>query len=317
MILIIADQFDSHADLVQEKLVTLGKSYFRFNLDRASLESTLISYDDNGWGISSENGQLSLNSIKAVWMRRAFVDVSLEDAQAIDNDFRIWRAEWNKTLAGMYLDLRDARWLNPIREAFRAENKYVQMQEAKKLGLRVPETIVSNQKPKLVSFAEKYGEVALKLMSQDLYVAADGSIKGMFVNKITASDLADFAPKSENPIVLQQYIDKLFEVRYTVVGNSHHVCRIDSQSSSKAKVDWRRYDLPRTPHSVLQPPEEIRLKVTELMSVLGLEFGAMDFIVSKSGEWYFLEVNPMGQWLWIEDLTGLPISDSIVSWLAV
>jgi glutathione synthase/RimK-type ligase-like ATP-grasp enzyme len=51
------------------------------------------------------------------------------------------------------------------------------------------------------------------------------------------------------------------------------------------------------------------------MKRLGLEFGALDFIVTETGVWYFLEVNPSGQWLWIEDLTGLPIADSIAYWL--
>jgi len=214
----------------------------------------------------------------------------------------------------MYLDLTNAIWFNPIREAFRAENKYFQMQIAKSIGLKMPDIIVSNRKSELINFAEKHGEVALKLMSQDMYIDGDKNIKGIFVNKLTPRDFLEFGTYSENPIVLQKYIQKLYEIRYTVVGSTHHVCKIDSQSSTKTDVDWRRYDIPKTPHTAVDPPKEIRLKVNELMSIMGLEFGALDFIVTKNNDWYFLEINSIGQWLWIEDLTGLPISDSIVEW---
>ena len=99
------------------------------------------------------------------------------------------------------------------------------------------------------------------------------------------------------------------------MGNRHFVCKIDSQKSARAKYDWRRYDIPSTPHSAIEPPEEIRQMVTEMLSKLELEYGAFDFIVTPDEKWVFLEVNCMGQWLWIEQLANLPISDAIVSWL--
>lgn len=98
-----------------------------------------------------------------------------------------------------------------------------------------------------------------------------------------------------------------------MVANDHHACRIESQKSKRANVDWRRYDIPNTPHYPFTPPSEIKNKVNHLMNSFGLYFGAIDFIVSPTNEWYFLEINTMGQWLWIEDLTGLNISNSIVN----
>jgi len=122
---------------------------------------------------------------------------------------------------------------------------------------------------------------------------------------------------NENPIVLQAYIKKSFEVRYTVVGQDHHACKIESQSSSIANIDWRRYDIKNTPHSIIEPPNYIKDKVSKLLDIFGLYFGALDFIVTPNGDWYFLEINTMGQWLWIEDLTGLQISNSIIQWLKI
>jgi len=237
-----------------------------------------------------------------------------EEENINDPSFKIWRGEWNKTLLGLYNSLKFLRWLNPLAKAYQAENKYLQMEVAKKSGFLIPDFIVSNNKDKLIGFIDFCENAVLKPMNQEFYMdPADGQFKGLYVNKVTKEDLEEFSSKGENPIFLQSYVNKLYEVRYTVVGNDHHACRIESQKSKRANVDWRRYDIPNTPHYPFTPPDEIKNKVNLLMNSFGLYFGAIDFIVTPTNEWYFLEINTMGQWLWIENLTGLNISNSIVN----
>ncbi|MGI0134661.1 MAG: hypothetical protein ACREBW_06870 [Candidatus Micrarchaeaceae archaeon] len=89
------------------------------------------------------------------------------------------------------------------------------------------------------------------------------------------------------------------------------MCKIDSQKSSKSSVDWRRYDVSNTPYEAILPPIDVNAKITKFMRMLNLSFGALDFIVDHNEVWWFLEVNTNGQWLWIEDLSGLEISGSI------
>lgn len=315
MILVLTDQFDKHADVVIEKLNSLDLPTYRLNLDTESLQKTQVTFDSQQWSVNSDKKQLYSQQIDCVWLRRPFVELTLQEQNNIEPDFKIWRGEWNKTLLGFYTSIRHLPWLNHIRDAYRAENKYLQMEVASQVGLKMPPTLVSNCKEQLLAFARQYDQVALKLMNQEFYQDGDGNFKGIYVNILTVNDLKEFGDFQENPIVLQSYIPKSFEVRYTVVGTDHHVCRIDSQLSSKTRIDWRRYDIPRTPHIRIEPPPEIRQKVNALLKALDISFGAIDFIVSPSEEWYFLEVNAMGQWLWIEELTNLKISDSIVNWL--
>jgi len=315
MILLLTDLYDKHCDIIVEKLKDKGRQFFRLDLDTQSLQKTAISFDENTWLIQNEIGSVCSHDVKCVWLRRPFVELTLQEQNDSDLNFKIWKGEWNKTLLGFYSEIRSVPWLNPLKEAYRAENKYLQMEEARKVGFQLPPTLVSNDKDRILNFANKYGEVVLKLMNQEFYQDDDGSYKGIYVNLLNIDDFDDFGGFSENPVVLQAYIPKCFEVRYTVVGQVHHVCRIESQKSSVANVDWRRYDIPNTPHVSMQPPIEIQSKVNQLLHNLGLSYGAFDFIVTPSNEWYFLEVNSSGQWLWIEDLTGLRISDSIVDWL--
>ena len=155
----------------------------------------------------------------------------------------------------------------------------------------------------------------MKLLNQDFYKIDDGKFMGFYVNVINETDFEKFSETEENPVFLQKYIEKKYEVRYTVVGDEHFVCKIDSQKSDISKIDWRRYDLANTPHSILSPPDNIKKMVSCLMKELKLIYGALDFIVSDKNEWYFLEINPSGQYLWIEDLTGLKITNSIKNYL--
>lgn len=312
MILVLTDQFDVHADKVVMKIQEAGSATFRLNIDIEALNATTVHFDGNSMVIAQGGATISTEAIRTIWMRRSYVEIPFEmQSDAVSQ--RIWKGEWNKFLSGLLYLLRNARWMNDPRRAFPAENKYLQMAQARSLGFLVPSTIVSNDITKLTSFVAA-GPAIAKMMSQQLFRTEDG-VKGIYANLISVEDLSTFRPSGENPLFIQQYVEKDHEVRYTVVGGEHFACRIDSQASDATRVDWRRYDLPRTPHSAIKPPIEVRRRVDALMGALGLVYGALDFVVAPDGRWYFLEVNPMGQWLWIEDLAGLPISDAIADWL--
>lgn len=315
MLLILTDEFDSHVNYILQKLGENNLSYFRLDTNVQALKYTYVTYMNSKWFIKNKNGNVDSTSITCVWSRRPFVELMLEEYNDQSTDFRIWKNEWNKTLLGLYNSLKNVKWLNPLRKAYKGENKYYQFELAEEVGLLMPDTIVSNEKQELMNFAIENEPVVLKLMSQEIY-QVNNEVMGFYVNKIMARDLESYNVVDENPIVLQRYIPKAYEVRYTVVGNKHFACRINSQQSDSAKEDWRRYDIPNTPHLVITPPDEIRNKVNELLSLLHIEYGALDFVVTPDNEWVFLEINCMGQWLWIENLTGLNISDAIIEWIS-
>lgn len=315
MIFIISDKHDVHADVVIDKIVQKGLEYFRFNLDVESLKETEINYDCSNWRIYQNSRSITDDEIEVVWFRRAFVELLLEEKDCKDVNFLVWKNEWNKILLGFYLSLSSKPTLCPLKASYAAENKFFQYNVAKSIGFNIPEFITSNIKSELQSFCDsKNNNVVLKLHHQDFY-QVDNKYQGLYVNKISSIDLNEFNEKEENPITIQKYVSKKYEVRYTVVDSKHFCCRIDSQASTQTQIDWRRYDIPNTPHLPIKPPNEIINKVNMMMRELNINYGAFDFIVDKNSKWHFLEVNPMGQWLWIEDLTGLNISGAICDWI--
>lgn len=310
MILVLTDKNDVHANILIKKLQQENISHFRLNLDTFSLERTTITFSDNEWTIKNKNKSIKLHEVSCVWNRKTFVQLML-DEQDKDYQFNIWKNEWNKTLLGLYYHLKDVKWINYYRKNYKAENKYYQLKVAQDIGLNVPDFILSNNKQEILKFGKKHSQIVLKLMNQDFYKIADKEFLGFYVNIVPYEKLLEFSEREENPIFLQKYIEKQFEVRYTVVGDEHFVCKIDSQKSKIAKFDWRRYDIPNTPHSVITPPDFIKKAIDKMMNEFGLIYGALDFIVDENDIWYFLEINPSGQYLWIEDLTGLQITNAI------
>lgn len=226
MIFIVSDQHDVHADVVIEKIAQKGLQFFRFNLDVESLKTTTINYNCSCWTIYQNGKRISDDEIKVVWYRRAFVELLLEEKDCNDVDFLVWKNEWNKVLLGFYHSLNNKPTLCPLKASYAAENKYLQYQVAKTIGFNIPEFTTSNVKSKLQEFCElKKDNVVLKLQHQDFYHVGN-TYKGMYVNKINSQILNDFNEIEENPITIQEYINKNYEVRYTVVGPKHFVVEL-------------------------------------------------------------------------------------------
>lgn len=114
------------------------------------------------------------------------------------------------------------------------------------------------------------------------------------------------------PCIYQQYIKKKHELRITVVGEEVFAAAVNSQDFEETKIDWRRENLEFYKTSI---PKHIEVKCIEIVKKLGLHFGAIDLILDKDDNYVFLEVNPNGQWAWIESQTELPISEAIIKFL--
>jgi glutathione synthase/RimK-type ligase-like ATP-grasp enzyme len=116
---------------------------------------------------------------------------------------------------------------------------------------------------------------------------------------------------------VQNYVEKAFELRITVVGQEVFACKINSQlqDEDKGKTDWRQgydYGLKHEPYDL---PAEITSKCLLFLQRMELNFGCFDFIVTPGNQYLFLECNSNGQWLWIEQETGMRISGAIANFL--
>jgi len=107
-------------------------------------------------------------------------------------------------------------------------------------------------------------------------------------------------------------LSKKFDVRLIVVGNKVFAFKIDSQSYEETSIDYRAgLELTqKLQHFVYEPPAGICTAAVEMVRHCGLSFGAFDFVITEEDEHVFLELNPNGQWLWLQLATGVRISDA-------
>jgi len=113
------------------------------------------------------------------------------------------------------------------------------------------------------------------------------------------------------PVVLQRLVAGE-DVRVTVVDHELFATRIDIEDRSPAETDWRVVPEERLSYSPIDIAGPLAACIDRTMGTLDLTFGAIDFVVDADGEYHFLEVNPAGQWGWIEAATDIPVTSRIV-----
>jgi hypothetical protein len=324
MILIISNKEDVHPTPVVEYLNGRQISVFRLNT-----EALLTDYqfhwwcNDTGTDFYIKNAKSGLelrgSEITAIWERRPESPKEL----LIENKPEINKHNLEEALGFLvFLQyyLKDVFSIGSIVYDRVSVSKMLQLKMARDLGMNVPATCFSNRKEDIVRFAEKYEYVVLKSIENDNVWLNDEYEYVFYAQKVKSSLLADNPEEmfSQTVSYVQNYIEKQFELRITVVGEQVFACKIDSQilDEDKGKVDWRQGYDHGLKHEPFDLPETIRHFCSMYLERMNLHFGCFDMIVTPDNEYVFLECNPNGQWLWIELATGMKISAAIAEILS-
>lgn len=319
MILIVSTKFDPHVDFVIDEIRRRRLSFARFNTeDFPTKASMAITYAEgldraNSFLNVPANPTIKLEDVRSVWYRRP--EVPEVDARITSDAVRGFaEAEAQSALDGLW-EIVDGLWINRP-AAIRRTRKMAQLVAAHELGFNIPRTLVTNDPAKVLEFFKQCeGNVVCKTLREGV-INYPGHSTALYTHRFSPDDLNLIDSVSLAPCIFQEYIPKSFELRITVVGTKVMAAAIDSQSSPQTKDDWRRYDFANVPHSVHQMPNDVEKRCRRIVARFGLVFGAIDMIVSPDGQYIFLEINPNGQWAWIESVTGLPICASLVDALS-
>jgi len=201
-------------------------------------------------------------------------------------------------------------WFNDPHAIAKAEDKPRQLLAALALKFDVPDTIVSNDPDCVRAFVGNDPTIAKPLRHALLEDGDTGRV--IFTNRISSDSVQNDASVSAAPVIFQREIEKDCDLRVTVVGSRVFSTAIHSQIKEETSVDWRRGMRPDLKHEIVDIPAAIARSCVSLTRNLGLRFGAIDLIRDRNGKYWFLEINPNGQWAWIENRTGAPIAAAIV-----
>ncbi len=313
-ILLITSKEDVTTDFIVQELSQQNTSYYRFNTDEIG-KSIFVNFDfqNSIFELHDEhlNRIINLSQVKSVYFRRPEIDFSNQGLTEGETSFVY--AELAYMLEGLYRILNKAFWINKVWSIRQAENKIYQLQLAKEIGFKVPRSLVSNIPAKALEFYKATNQTTIIKPIKSGLVEAHKEEGVIFTSRLQLNETNIERVKS-CPVYIQELIVKQADVRVTTVGKQIFPVRIESQDTEDAKVDWRRARNP-LPHARIDLPRDIIDKCLKLTARLDLTFGAIDFILDEKGNFVFLEINPNGQWAWIEKQTGCHIAKEITNLL--
>jgi glutathione synthase/RimK-type ligase-like ATP-grasp enzyme len=259
---------------------------------------------------------INLTEIQSVWYRRT--EKFRFPAWLDDADRNLAQRESEAFIQGLWRMLSSAVWVSSPDAIRGASSKAEQLLRAPKYGFCVPRTCVSNDPAFVREFVYQVGEKneVIYKPHTPIFVDQPGGKKGVvYTTRLNQAALGRLDEIHLAPGIFQVYVRKSFELRVTVVGDSVFACAIDSQAMVETETDWRAHlwGDSRTfpPHSTFDLPQPVADSCRRFVKSYGLMFGAIDLIVDPDGEYYFLELNPNGQWVWVQQATGLPIGENL------
>jgi hypothetical protein len=312
-VLIVTEKFDPHADHVIKVFKEREIPFFRLNTDDFHVDMKVAAMSDDG-GILLEDrwnrAHRFPHDTLSVWHRKP-VDPAPPEGVVRAPVQKVILHETLEFLGYLGCDRR-VRWINNPHDNRYAQRKFPQIRLARELGLRVPRTLITNDPARAREFhASVGGRLLCKSMKEQGYV--DETAHFIFSRKVASEEFeAQVAQVAHCPTFFQEYTEKDHELRITIVGDEVFCCRLDSQAVSGAETDWRQVDPSKVPHRLVDLDAGIVAKLKQILAHYGLRYGAFDMIVTPEGEYVFLELNPNGQWLWIELMTGAPLTAALV-----
>lgn len=296
-ILIITSTVDCTVDYIVNKYKYEAK-FYRLNVDLIYKYKIVIA-SDTQWSITCDEWKLEKEELSSIYYRKP----RLPRLDEYELDYRNMIAKDIIAVVNGIVDDFDGKVLTKPYILRKTENKIYQLLYAVKNGLLIPNSFIGNSN----EYAERYSNIK-------------SIIKPITTGKIVNKNISElyqtnyFSDLNEDitltPIYLQEYEDKKYEVRLTYINGKAFTVRIDSED----KLDWRK-NYSGLKYSIVECPIYIENVCLRLLKDFDLQYGAFDFIVNKKGEWVFLEVNPNGQWQWLEQELQLPISREIISFL--
>jgi glutathione synthase/RimK-type ligase-like ATP-grasp enzyme len=315
VILILTGSDDPHADAMERVLDERGVCHLR--LDPAMFPAAAaVSVEFGAAGVRSRTVRLAdrlidLDEITAVWVRRPTPARPVERLVGTHvGDFIV--DETGKVVADLW-ELLDVPFLPAPRPVLqRAQFKMRQLQLAAELGLELPPTVVTNDPDALLEFAGTHPRLITKQggLTQPC-PAPDGTGVTRYTELLLPRDLAHVASVALCPVIVQAYVPKRLELRVTVVGSRVFAAAIHSQAAQHTRNDWRRYDDAHLLMEAWTLPPAIEEALIALNARLGLRYSASDFVLTPDGRYVYLETNPSGQFLWVQQATGMPITEAI------
>jgi hypothetical protein len=310
MIVICSKEDDPHASAVARILESKHKDdVFIFDTSTYPRVALLnATFDNDGCAscvlTTPKNQRIKLLEVKSFWWRRpqpVCIDPGIIDSQA-------QRFTFNECISALYgvMQCSEGLWVNDLHRDGIAEYKAFQLKVARRIGFRLPRTLITSDPEEVIEFWRQEDQAVVYKAFNERGIAWCPT------RRLNQDDLRLIDHIRHAPVIFQRLVPGIRDIRVTVIGKRMFATEFDIQEMEPVdyRVDMQR--LPCRPHRL---PEEMSDKINMFMCALGLEYGGIDFRLTKDGAYVFFEINTAGEFMYLEERTGQPIAEAIASHL--
>ncbi len=301
--LILSSSIDFSTDLICYELHKRNKRFLRLNRDYFRKYEILYSLQESTMFVKIDEMEYSISNdtIKGIYFR---APVFLRSHKKYNLNEQLYRSQWSSFIRNL-ISFDKAKWINHPVSTYQAENKMYQLKCAKEIGLNVPKTYIGNVLPQHISSCTNY--IVKSLDTALFYI--DSQELFTYSSIVNGEELLD-ANIKDAPIILQECLEDKQDLRVTVVGDKLFSISITNKGKN-IYGDWRKISKNDLVYKEINLPKDIATKILKLMKQLGLVFGGVDLAVMDN-KYYFIEVNPTGEWGWLSSGSDIPVDKAIV-----
>jgi glutathione synthase/RimK-type ligase-like ATP-grasp enzyme len=308
MILIVSHPADDHAAAVLAALARHRHPVVLVDTARFPSEAALtqrFGKGGTGYELRVNGRSIQVDACRVGWWRRP-QPFTLHHGIAPDVASFAY-AECHEALAGLWAAL-EITWVNPPELDEVAHHKPFQLATAVEVGLAVPRTLITNDPEEARQFAAELGPEQTVYKT---FLASEEHWRETRVLRPAEMALLDQVQLA--PVIFQEFVPAVCDVRVTAIGERLFATAISTPASGY-ELDYRM-DLEAARFEPTELPKDIQDALLRLMDRLGLVFGAIDLRRTPEGHHVFLEVNPAGEWRFVEERTGQPLTEAMAELL--
>ena len=316
MLLVVTNKSDLACDFLILRLKERGIAFVRLNTeDYGNQYEFDLSVSQHGPALTvtfRDGTQITNTSIQAVYFRQPLLPTLHPEVASQDRDFAT--REIREQFRSLWRVIDEKKWVNHPRHLWLASNKVEQLSVAVRTGFTIPDTLVTRSLPKIKEFFNYHdGRMICKAIKNGFINHHDGATVAL-TQRIDEGFFSQAQEYASIPSIFQNEIRKTYDIRVIVIGAKVFATAIHSQDYAETEVDWRAWDLCNFSlrHEPIELPNGVAAGCQSITAQYELTYSAIDLILGQDGTYYFLEMNPNGQWAWIEHKTGYPIRDALI-----
>jgi len=328
MLLVFSDEYDSSTHRVIDWLLYCKKPFIRINEDSTiQVEKIVLDNEKLDFVLiidvptTKTSVQVKSSDITGYWYRRGYFNLKMpplinnwEELETVFEKMKTYNHFENGKIKDFFHNyFSHIHSLGCYNDNY-SINKMYNLFRAQKLKILIPESLSVRKKMDLESFIDKHSQCILKGFDRNSFNIQKSVGVGNSATLINKENLHNL-PQDFGYSFVQQYIDKKADIRVFYIGEKIFSTAIFSQNDEQTKVDFRNYNEEKP--NRIQPfklPISEEIKLNKLMQALHYKTGSIDYVLDKNNAFYFLEINPVGQYGFISAACNLHLDKTIVNY---